>query len=717
MDRNAGKRAALVFFTGCFALTGCAPSEPIPVRHDEIPERVVRRPAPFASGTAVRVVLYQTPEGPVLVDALLVDEIASSSETGDLLVIDEEGAIVARAEVPEPETIAPPPLGDEAVTAVTDWGAALEVVLPWSERAAAVVLGDDRIEYPPRLDVEVKADEGVPGAVAIYQEGDGAHRWDVVFLAEGFTAREMSTFEAQARRLADELRGGSPFREYAEFFNFWMIPTTSNTSGIGTSNAVDTRFGCYMDRATSVIMCERRQRASELAQAALASADFSIIVANDRAGGRASASSRTVIMNTSSSDTVFRHEFAHLFGLGDEYVYTNEVGGTGANCSPRAPAPWESAWTPVDPNIGSFLGCGRSSYYRPTEESCLMRTLNHSAFCAVCNERLVRQFPNGFFRTTPVPRPEDGGNIVVGPGPVEFGVEFASIPTFRYRWELDGMPLSDTGMDHVVDACAFGSDTTTRHILQIFATNESTALRPDYRRVTSSSATWYLVGSAACAGPTMPAEDTDTAIDIQSTHPYANGASLSFEVEAPPGTARMRLRFSRIDLEPNYDFLDVRDASGAVVARYTGAHSETLTPEITGARATLHLTSDASVNRWGFALDRIIRSSEAEPTVSWTRTPSTIESAHPYGNNRSETWTVAPPGATAARLHFASFRTEQNYDVVTIYDRNGTRLDSYSGARGEFVTNVFANPPLRIEFRSDQSVTDDGFRIDWIEHR
>jgi hypothetical protein len=56
------------------------------------------------------VVHYPKENGPVLTDALLIDEIVTPSETGDLLVVDDEGAILARAEVPPPEVIAPPPL-------------------------------------------------------------------------------------------------------------------------------------------------------------------------------------------------------------------------------------------------------------------------------------------------------------------------------------------------------------------------------------------------------------------------------------------------------------------------------------------------------------------------------------------------------------------------------------------------------------------------------
>ncbi len=699
---------------------GCTGIEPTPAPNDRLPEQIVRRPAPGAFGTAVRVVLYPTESGPVLTDALLIDETVTPSETGDLLVVDDEGAILARAEVPPPEVIAPPPLeGESTATAIIDWSAPLQVLLPWPERAAAIVLGENRIEYPPRLDMEIKSDEVVPEAVALDVRGSGESRWDIVFLPDGYTTSEMSAFEAQARRLVAEIETTSPFREYAEFFNFWMIPVASNTSGIHRTIAGDTRFACRIEDVSNLVRCDRRDDAAQIALASVASANISVIVANDRFGGRSSAlsSSRLMIVSSASAQPVFVHELGHLFDLADEYVYTDGlVASGGINCSAQTPALWESVWTPLDPQVGSFLGCSRSTAYRPTDNSCVMRTLNHRTFCPICNEGLVRRIPNGFFSASPVARPEDGGSISIGNGPTQFRVEIAPIPTFRFRWALDGTPLPNTANVHALDGCAFGADTTTRHVLEVSLVNDSPALRPAYRSLHSGQQTWYLVGNAACGDPGA-GNETEAPAAIESAHPYASNLSETFEVNAPEGTSRMRLQFSRIDLELNYDFLEVRDSSGAVVARYTGSQGETVTPEIIGNRATLHLTSDASVTRWGFALDRIIRVNETAPSISWMRMATSIESPTPYPSNHTQSWTISPQGATAVRIHFASFRTERNYDVVNVYDRTGARLASFSGDLGEFMTNIFANPPLRIDFRTDSSVTEQGFRIDWIEYR
>jgi hypothetical protein len=654
----------------------------------------------------------------------LVDDILDPSETGDLWIVDENGEILARAEVPAPEVIAPPPLHEgEVVPSVVDWGAAIEVFVPWPEGAAAIVLGDDRIEYPPRLDAEIKGDVVVPDAVPLEVRGD--LRWNVVFLAEGYTAREMSDFEARAREFVSQFSSTSPYREYIEFFNFWMVPTVSNTSGVRNTTPGDTPFGCHVEPITSALRCERRSEATVAAHAAVASANIVVIVVNNPWGARsvANGSARVVIMSSSGTHPTFVHEMGHIFELSDEYLSGESAAAVGVNCSRQNPGPWESVWASIDPLIGSFPGCGRSTYYRPTEDSCVMRNLNHEAFCRVCNEELVRRLPQGFFSASPVPRPEDGGNIPIGRTPPQFRVEYADIPTMRFQWTLDGTRLSTTGLVHTLDPCAFGNDTTTRHRLEVAAINDSPALRPAYRRPSGGRMqTWNLVGSSACGSPEVPEipdapDATEVPSTIQSAHPYASNLSSTFEVNAPAGTSRMRLRFSRIELETNYDFLEVRDARGMVVARYTGSQGETLTPEISGNRATLHLTTDGSMNRWGFALAAIVRVSETAMPIEWRRARVTIESPNPYPSNHTQSWSVSAEGATAVRLHFASFRTEARYDVVNVYDSTGTRVESYSGNLGEFVTNPFANPPLRVELRTDGSVTDQGFRIDWFESR
>ncbi len=94
--------------------------------------------------------------------------------------------------------------------------------------------------------------------------------------------------------------------------------------------------------------------------------------------------------------------------------------------------------------------------------------------------------------------------------------------------------------------------------------------------------------------------------------PYGNNEVLTETFYAPPDAQRARLTFDRFDLESNYDFVWIVDATGREVARWTGRLGG-FEPEFdfAGSTFTVHFASDYSVVRSGFHVS----------AVSWYRVP------------------------------------------------------------------------------------------------
>jgi hypothetical protein len=88
--------------------------------------------------------------------------------------------------------------------------------------------------------------------------------------------------------------------------------------------------------------------------------------------------------------------------------------------------------------------------------------------------------------------------------------------------------------------------------------------------------------------------------DLESAHPYVNDANQSWQFRHE-GAARVKLYFSRIELEQGYDYLMLAgtDPNFAPV-RLTGAYAEYWSPEVRGDTINVLLTSDGSVTGWGF---------------------------------------------------------------------------------------------------------------------
>ncbi len=250
----------------------------------------------------------------------------------------------------------------------------------------------------------------------LYQ-GDPSHKLDVVFIAEGYTKRQMGKFRKDAKRFMDYILDCEPFNENKELINFWLVESPSRESGTDNpgleewkSTVVNSHFWTfYTDRyLTTSDNKTLRHLASN------APYDQIIVIVNDKKYG-GGGFYNTYAMCTSDdnlSSYVLVHEFGHsLAGLGDEY-YTSDV--AMQDFYPKNVEPWEpnlttlkefnKKWkdqvkketpvpTPADDKyegvIGVFEGGGYSAtgVYRPYLD-CTMLSGRYNNFCPVCKKAI-----------------------------------------------------------------------------------------------------------------------------------------------------------------------------------------------------------------------------------------------------------------------------------------------------------------------------------------
>ena len=89
------------------------------------------------------------------------------------------------------------------------------------------------------------------------------------------------------------------------------------------------------------------------------------------------------------------------------------------------------------------------------------------------------------------------------------------------------------------------------------------------------------------------------------------------------------------------------------------------------------------------------------------------ESQHPYLDNCDESWTYTVPGeAEYLAVTFSEdTRTEENCDLIILYDGQGSEIDSYTGSALSGRTVYVPGKTVRIQLISDISVSDYGFRV------
>ncbi|MBX3275704.1 MAG: proprotein convertase P-domain-containing protein [Sandaracinaceae bacterium] len=94
---------------------------------------------------------------------------------------------------------------------------------------------------------------------------------------------------------------------------------------------------------------------------------------------------------------------------------------------------------------------------------------------------------------------------------------------------------------------------------------------------------------------------------IESAHPYANDFDQTWDLRPfSGGAARARIRFSRLETERRYDFVEVIDLStGAVLDRFDGRLGAFTTREYETGDLGIRLVTDYSVTAWGFAMEYV----------------------------------------------------------------------------------------------------------------
>ncbi len=132
-------------------------------------------------------------------------------------------------------------------------------------------------------------------------------------------------------------------------------------------------------------------------------------------------------------------------------------------------------------------------------------------------------------------------------------------------------------------------------------------------RLNARAALELLIGDEGAAGEEEPPAEEEqppavgdwkfVAFPIESPHPYSDNFSGQIQVVAPEGATEMKLHFSRIDVEANYDFVVVRDEAGDKLAEWTGDLGAVVSPVFDESSVRLFLFTDGSVTDWGLALD------------------------------------------------------------------------------------------------------------------
>lgn len=331
-------------------------------------------------------------EGLRVVDAVHVERPALALPGLEIAVTDATGNWVRTAGFQDPRFRSvshPPGEGPGGQTTFLE-RSLIRVDIPWTagDSAVATTLGS----FTPRRWAAPPTDER---AVLIHGNDNPAERLDLVIFADGYTELELGQFATDADRVVTALFETEPWSRYTSLVNIWRVDRASEQSGAGTGEGLEgSAYACHYscNGLERLVCCDEELLLSEI-NTLLPEAEGALVLVNDpRYGGSGGANYAATTSRHSESRSVALHELGHtLVGLWDEYSYgvpgDPAFDGEGPNCSSSDEnVPW-TAWE-TEADVDRFLGCSYTNYYRPTDHSCMMYSLQDQ-YCHICRQEAI----------------------------------------------------------------------------------------------------------------------------------------------------------------------------------------------------------------------------------------------------------------------------------------------------------------------------------------
>lgn len=301
------------------------------------------------------------------------------------------------------------------------------------------------------------------------------------------------------------------------------------------------------------------------------------------------------------------------------------------------------------------------------------------------------------------------GDDYVADTPPQEGPNYGC-PTFPH-------PSCGNTSDMFMNYMDYGDD----HCLVMFTQGQKNRMRAVL------SPTGYRAGLLSSPGCTAPGSCSGT-ITLTATSGsisdgsgnYTDNADCRWVIQ-PPGATSITLSFQSFNLLPG-DSVIIYDGA-TISSPRLGAYSGTsLPPNLTssGGAMLVRLKTNGSGTAAGFQATYTVQAPTlCGGTQLLTQSSGTFSDGSGSNNYRNDAdcrWIIRPGQGTGIRIEFSQFKTEANYDFVTIYD--GGQVNSrvmvrrFSGSNLPPVVTTSV-PEATVYFTTDGSVTDEGWNLSY----
>ena len=205
-------------------------------------------------------------------------------------------------------------------------------------------------------------------------------------------------------------------------------------------------------------------------------------------------------------------------------------------------------------------------------------------------------------------------------------------------------------------------------------------------------------------------ENRSAAVNPYTEHDYRNNADETYYFTNAEASS-LELYFSKeTKTEKDYDIITIYDGYGNEVGSYSGDELAGAKVVVDGPSFSVRLKTDHSKTFYGYSFKCITAQTERDVQEDFTYP----RSPHPYENNynKTQSYTCPDKNAKAMEVTFSdSCRTEEKYDVVSIYDGNSKLVGSYSGRELAGRTMIINGNSFSVNLKSDRSQNYYGYAV------
>jgi len=337
---------------------------------------------------------------------------------------------------------------------------------------------------------------------------------NIVILGDGYKGSELEKFKIDAQNTVSAFFNETPFSNYQDYFNIFLIKVPSNESGaaLNPDSLIDNYYGStfWFAGIERLLVPTNSTNIMNVLASNFPLYDQVFMIVNSSKYGGSGGWVATASTHSSANEIAF-HELGHSFSaLADEYWAGAQYASEAINMTQETNIEilkWKNWYG--DFGIGLYPHAESPTWYRP-HQNCKMRYLG-VPYCSVCLEGTVERIHT--LASPLISYFPDYSDITVPTFPLTFKLYLISpVPnTLKRTWEINGLPFGNNIDSVLLDEIDLSEGS---NILTVAVEDTSDLLRIDNHSTIHLSITNWNIDKTSTGIVNITSSSNDLIINV-----------------------------------------------------------------------------------------------------------------------------------------------------------------------------------------------------------